>query len=385
MPDDADRVRLARPDDLAALQGIEAAADTLFEPLMDITGWGPPPTGAQRAASGGFILVAGQPPVGFAHVIEIEGHPHLEQIAVHPEHGRQGIGTELVYSAADVVASRGGSSMSLMTFAEVPWNAPFYESLGFEIVEPPDYLAQVVEHEKTLGLHLGGRRVAMMREITAGVEARPAVSVIPVRDGDRGLEVFVQHRVHTMDFAAGVVVFPGGRIDPVDAENPPDLDGDTLDELAEVWGQSSYVSGAEDPRMAVRIVLATAIREMAEETGVQLDPAELLPWDDWTTPPGFPKRFQVHFLVAHLPASDPRSPVNTTTEALESEWLPVTEILDRGRGGDLEVMTPTRVILQELADLGSAEAVLTAHPLPIPVHLDRSGPRPRPSRKPSAP
>ena len=48
MPDDAGRVRLARPDDLDALQGIEAAADTLFEPLMDITGWGPPPTGAQR-------------------------------------------------------------------------------------------------------------------------------------------------------------------------------------------------------------------------------------------------------------------------------------------------------------------------------------------------
>ncbi len=50
------------------------------------------------------------------------------------------------------------------------------------------------------------------------VPIRPAVSVIMVRDGDSGLEAFVQHRVTTMDFAAGVVVFPGGRVDPVDRQ-----------------------------------------------------------------------------------------------------------------------------------------------------------------------
>lgn len=375
------QVRAAEREDLDRLQDIEAAADRMFDSVMDTAHWGAPPTGAERAASGGFLIVAGDPAIGFAHVIELGGQFHLEQLAVHPQHARQGIGTELVYSAADLVASRGGESMTLRTFADVPWNAPFYEALGFQVVETPERLLPLVEHEEELGLSRGGPRVTMQRPLSPGVEARPAVSVIPLRDGDRGLEVFVQHRVHTMDFAPGVVVFPGGRIDPVDLEGAPLLPDESVDELAHVWRDSTYVRHADDPRLAVRVVLATGLREMAEETGVQLRPEELLPWDDWTTPPAFPKRFQVHFFVAHLPHDDPRAPGNTTTEALASEWLPVTEILDRGRGGDLQVMTPTRVILQELAQMGTAAAVLAARPEVTPVHLDRGGSRPRRPRQ----
>ncbi|MEO6955736.1 MAG: nitrilase-related carbon-nitrogen hydrolase [Antricoccus sp.] len=212
------------------------------------------------------------------------------------------------------------------------------------------------------------------------VVPRPAVSVIPVRDGPNGLEVFVQHRVHTMDFAAGVVVFPGGRIDPVDVANPADVSELDLDELVQVWGDSTYVREAAEPRLAVRVVLATGAREMHEETGVLLHPEQMLPWDDWTTPEISPKRFQVYFLVAHIPLGDPRTPRNTTTEAKLSEWLPVDDLLRRN-GADLSLMTPTRVILQELADFGSAAAVLGAHPIITPVHLDRGGLRPRQSRR----
>lgn len=375
------RARAAEERDLARLQEIESAADRLFDPLVDTSSWGGPPTGAERAAAGGFIVVIGEPAVGFAHVIQIEGEYHLEQLAVHPDHGRQGLGTELVYSAVDVVASRGGDSLTLLTFADIPWNAPFYEALGFEVTEPPVRLLPLIEHEERTGLTASGRRVAMIRPITPGVEPRPAVSVIPLRDGASGLEVYVQHRVHTMDFAPGVVVFPGGRIDPVDTEQAPQIDAERLEDLVEVWRDSSYVRQAEDETLAVRVILATAVREMREETGVELSPEELLPWDDWTTPPGFPKRFQVHFLVVHLPVDDPRAPENTTTEALSSEWLPVTEVLERGRSGDLQVMTPTRVILEELAELGTARAVLDAEPAVTPVHLDRAGARPRASRR----
>ena len=380
MTDDL-RARTAASADLAHIQGIEAAADRLFEPIMDISGWSAPPRGAERAAMDGFILVVGEPAVAFAHVIEIDGHHHLEQLAVHPKHMRQGIGTELVYAAVDMVASLGGTDLTLITFADVPWNAPFYQSLGFDVVAPPPRLDPLLKVERDLGLVRGGRRVVMSRTITGGVEARPAVSVIPLRDSDRGLEVYVQHRVHTMDFAPGAVVFPGGRVDPADAENPTAVPEDVLDDLLDAWRDSSFVRDAADRSLAVQTILATGIREMAEETGVELSAEELLPWDDWTTPPGFPKRFQVHFMVVSLPADDPRSPKNTTTEALASEWLPVSDILQRGIDGDLQVMTPTRVILQELADLGSVEAVLNAHPQPTPVHLDRSGRRPRSSRR----
>lgn len=379
-------VRLAEARDLPLLAGIEAAADRLFAPLMDISHWPSPSSRQRRAQHGGFIAVIGDPAVGFAHVVELDGRFHLEQIAVHPDHGRRGLGTELLYAAVDLVAARGGDSLSLTTFADVPWNAPLYRRIGFEVVDPaPDHLGEVLAREQAADLHRGGRRVAMVRPIAPGVEPRPAVSVIPVRDGAAGLEVFVQHRVSTMDFAPGAVVFPGGRIDAVDAQNPAEVGVDELTELVTVWGDSTFVRQADDPRLAVRTILATGLREMAEETGVQLRPDELLPWDDWTTPPGFPKRFQVHFMVAHLPVTDPRAPQNTTTEALESEWLTVAEVLRRGDGGDLQVMTPTRIILTELADLGSADAVLNAHPQVVPVHLDRSGARPRPSRRPASP
>jgi len=367
--------RIAEDADLSLLQGIESAATELFSSLMDIGAWSVPPTGDDRVDSGGNVLVVGTPAVGFAHVTEIDGKFRLDQVAVHPDHARQGLGTELVYAAAELVAARGGDSLSLVTFADVPWNAPFFEALGFVPVDPvPAELAELMARESA------HPRVALARPISPGVVPRPAVSVIPVRDGDKGLEVFVQHRVQTMDFAPGVVVFPGGRIDPVDSDNPPEIPAHELEELCEVWKDSTYVSQADDPRFAVRVVLATGIREVAEETGVRLAPDELLPWDDWTTPPGLPKRFQVHFMVTHLPKEDPRSPHNTTTEARASEWLEVTEILRRGAGGDLQVMTPTRVILEELAAFGDAQAVLSAYPEVTPVHFDRRGQRPRASR-----
>ena len=369
------RTRAAEKRDFPLLQGIEAAATKMFVPLMDTSDWGTPLSGEDRATAGGTVLVVGDPVVGFVHVAEVDGKFRLDQLAVHPDHARQGIGTELVYAAAELVAARGGESLSVVTFADVPWNAPFFQALGFAAAEPvPSELRQVLERETA------GSRVALVRPISPGVIPRPAVSVIPVRDAEAGLEVFVQHRVQTMDFAPGVVVFPGGRIDPVDTDNAPDLPADELEELYAIWRDSTYVSQADDPRFAVRVVLATGIREVAEETGVLLRPDELIPWDDWTTPPGSPKRFQVHFMVTHLPMDDERSPRNTTTEAFKSEWLPVREVLRRGATGELKVMTPTRVILEELAEFGDVPTVLAACPEVAPVLFDHLITRPRPRR-----
>jgi ribosomal protein S18 acetylase RimI-like enzyme len=90
------RVRVATTADLAVLEGIEAAADQLFAPLMDVSGWGAPPTGESRAAEAGFVLIVGEPVVGFAHVLDLDGHLHLEQLAVDPVHGRRGVGSALL-------------------------------------------------------------------------------------------------------------------------------------------------------------------------------------------------------------------------------------------------------------------------------------------------
>ena len=66
-----------------------------------------------------FILVAGNPPAGFARVDEVGGQAHLEQLSVHPDSASRGIGMSLVNAAIDVARSRGYESMPLCTFADV--------------------------------------------------------------------------------------------------------------------------------------------------------------------------------------------------------------------------------------------------------------------------
>ncbi|GAA3647319.1 hypothetical protein [Microbacterium marinilacus] len=76
----------ATPADLRLLADIERAADALFDTILGGICWDESPTGVQRAADGGFILtavVAGVV-IGFSHVLEPPGDPHLEQLAVHP-------------------------------------------------------------------------------------------------------------------------------------------------------------------------------------------------------------------------------------------------------------------------------------------------------------
>src|SRR6478672_1475484 len=102
------------------------------------------------------------------------------------------------------------------------------------------------------------------------VPARCAASVVLCRDGDSGLETYLLHRHARMAFAASMVVFPGGGLDPIDEAAP-------------------------DP------VRACAVRETTEETGVVLDPDGLLDWAHWITPDPEPRRFDTRFFVAVLP------------------------------------------------------------------------------------
>ncbi|MCD6639960.1 MAG: GNAT family N-acetyltransferase, partial [Nocardioides sp.] len=130
-------VRPARERDLAGLAAIEDSGVAVFEEALgDLSGSAlvaPSPSGHERAADG-FVLVAGDPPVGFAHVVFREGHAHLEQLSVLPEHGRSGIGTALLEAVCDRLSVLGHGQVTLTTYADLPWNAPFYARRGFEEV-----------------------------------------------------------------------------------------------------------------------------------------------------------------------------------------------------------------------------------------------------------
>ena len=70
-------------------------------------------------------------PVGFAVVDVVDGAAHIEQVSVHPAHAHQRIGAMLLDHVADWAARQGLPAMTLVTFRGVPWNAPYYERLGF--------------------------------------------------------------------------------------------------------------------------------------------------------------------------------------------------------------------------------------------------------------
>ena len=163
-------IRQAEPADLAALAEIESAADGMFGPLGIV--FPPGTTVIEECEDAGRVIVAGRPPVGFALLGVVDGLTHLEQIAVHPDHGNQGIGTQLldaVCAAATQAAAdaRTTAAVTLTTFRDVPWNAPWYASRGFRVVQPHEWgpeLTKLVEHERALGIEVAPR-VVMRKDL----------------------------------------------------------------------------------------------------------------------------------------------------------------------------------------------------------------------------
>ncbi|MEY9862549.1 GNAT superfamily N-acetyltransferase [Catenulispora sp. GAS73] len=163
--DDDFSVRAARAEDVAALPALEEAADAVFEqhgvwPLPQA----PDDPAAVVFADAAAVLVVGRPPVGFARLELVGGVPHLEQLSVDPAFGRRGLGTALVRACCDWAARAGFAELTLTTFAQVPFNAPFYARLGFTVIDDaalPAGLAQLRRREAEIGLDALGPRVAM--------------------------------------------------------------------------------------------------------------------------------------------------------------------------------------------------------------------------------
>jgi GNAT superfamily N-acetyltransferase len=162
------RITEARERDLPFLPVIELAAARL------LVGYAPEDVLTEttdiehfhEAMAGGrlWVAVTGETPVGFAHVTLLDsGAPHLEEIDVHPSHGRQGLGRRLVATACDWAKRNGHQAITLTTFREVPFNERFYASCGFTEAPPAELsaeLAQIVTNEARRGL-APERRVAM--------------------------------------------------------------------------------------------------------------------------------------------------------------------------------------------------------------------------------
>jgi 8-oxo-dGTP pyrophosphatase MutT (NUDIX family) len=203
--------------------------------------------------------------------------------------------------------------------------------------------------------------------------------VVLLRDGADGIEAWLLTRVTQMAFAGGMTVFPGGRLDPADAQLP--LAGGDLTSLAARFGCDEQTAHA---------LLGAAVRETFEETGVLLsipfadlsgaredvelgrvsfgellranglaiDADALHPWARWVTPAGEARRYDTRFFVGALP--DTAIAQDVTSESSEASWLPVAVAIEQAQRGERKVLPPTMSTLTSLVPFGSVADVITA-------------------------
>ena len=160
-------IRPASPDDLLVLARLETAADARFRELFGPRTWPASPEVSERDGHPGFILIAAEEPdgaaVGFAHVLLGDGRAHLEQLSVLPAAGRRGHGRALLDAAIERARDSGAHALTLRTYADVPWNGPFYSRAGFVERTPPDtdFHRGLTRVESELALDRLGRRAHM--------------------------------------------------------------------------------------------------------------------------------------------------------------------------------------------------------------------------------
>ncbi|MDQ1721351.1 MAG: hypothetical protein QOI26_1085 [Pseudonocardiales bacterium] len=186
--------------DLPQLVEVEVAADTLFE----VAGYGstPGPASIDELTSARLLLVARRQlsgpapsdeasagaapsdpvptgpapsdlsrtdrgvPIGYLRAEVVDGQAHIEGLSVRPRWMRRGIGAALVSAACQWATEQGFSQITVCTFADVPWNGPFYLRQGFTEVPPstPE-LQELRQRETRLGLDAMGRRCVMRRSL----------------------------------------------------------------------------------------------------------------------------------------------------------------------------------------------------------------------------
>ncbi len=163
---------MARPDELSLLASIEEEADTMFAAV----GIGPfaADNSEGHLAGAAVVLVAGDPPVGFASVEVVDGSAHLWQLSVLPAAAGRGVGTALLDAVCGWAAKQGYAAVTLTTFRDVSWNGPFYRRRGFrELDQLTPGLAAIRAHEKAIGDDSFGARIAMRRDLSAPLD-RPS-------------------------------------------------------------------------------------------------------------------------------------------------------------------------------------------------------------------
>ena len=237
--------------------------------------------------------------------------------------------------------------------------------------------------------------VAQAREFESGArtpaEPRNAATVVLMRDGADGPEVYLLRRQASMAFAAGMCVFPGGGVDPRDFDATIAWAGPT---------PSQWAAQLEADEATARALVCAAVRETFEESGVLLaGPSEdevvadttgedweadrqalearelafteflsrrglvlrtdlLGAWSGWLTPIFEPRRYRTWFFVAALPEGQRTRDVSTESSSVE--WCSAIGAADVVDGGDMFMLPPTYLTCLEVGQSVTVADVLAA-------------------------
>jgi len=203
-----------------------------------------------------------------------------------------------------------------------------------------------------------------------------AATVLLLRQGEDGPEVFMVVRHGDIAFAGGALVFPGGRLDPGDRALAERLGlaGDagalricalreTFEEAAILLARGPVPRNAAtwQPRLCADEISFAAL---LEGLGVAPAPEALVHFAHWITPPNRPKRFDTHFFLAIAPEG--QTAAHDGGEAVDSVWISPRRALAEADAGQRKLVVATRLNLMRLARFDSVDAIL-AHAEATPV------------------
>ncbi len=226
----------------------------------------------------------------------------------------------------------------------------------------------------------------------------PSASVMVLRDGTQGLEVLMVKRHGNSKVLGGVYVFPGGKLDAQDCQVRADLLDQTPQTLRQALGEPDldeatacglhvaalretieecglFLHGGHDPRlpeqMRLRLETGQSFLAAAQAMGLRLQTRLIRPWSRWITPrvPSVSdRRFDARFFVAIAPSD--HAPLEHTHEVTETVWLRPESALRQYWELQLGLVPAQIFSLMQLAQHGSADAVLRQAQTRAPLHIE---------------
>lgn len=197
-------------------------------------------------------------------------------------------------------------------------------------------------------------------------DAIPAATLIVVRDQPGGPPaLLIVERAEGMAFAAGALVFPGGRIDPADRELGKQLgiDGaavaairETVEETAIPVGLSPLPSTDEALELQQALAADEDFGTLLSRAQLAIAASVLTPFARWVPKFHAVRRFDTLFFVAEAPAGD-WQPRTIARECSGACWISAAEVLERERRGEARLIFPTRRTLERLALHGSFDEI----------------------------